>query len=139
MLKIEPVYSNENILCCLKNSYPDDNEFDDVFMVKKSDAISSSEDEYAETYAVEFESWEDILGYIVSEASLKSYEIHELAANFYSEMTFFGITQEDRDKAVFEAKNEIKNALAEIESGTVEYMSIEDALKILSDTLDENA
>jgi hypothetical protein len=131
MLEIEPNYSDENILCCLKTSYPNNEEFDDVFMVKKSDVISSNENEYAETYAVEFESWEDILGYIVSETSLKNYDIDNLAANFYSEMTFFGLMQDERDSAILDAKNEIKKSLAEIEGEMAEYISIEDMPKVL--------
>lgn len=62
------------------------------------------EKKYIQSYAFEFEPWNQILGYEVANSSIEEYGINEVAAAILNEMTFFGYEEAN---ALKHAQNEI--------------------------------
>lgn len=89
---------------------------------------------YIQSYAFELTDWKDVLGYLVSEESVKEYGAQNVAYAIIDEMTFFGseydLNNQRREQVIYE----LSKSLEEIKSG--EYKSKTISLEELEKDLD---
>lgn len=79
---------------------------------QESFSLDEYEKNYIQTYAFEFDTWEQILGYQVSSSSIQRYGIDAVSKAIFDEMTFFGY---DREESEEKAQNEISIILERAE------------------------
>lgn len=136
MLKLEEIINEENILAVMKVIALDepDNTYYTASLIKKSDLMNKEiryvnyddkdtdqesfeeiEKKYVQTYAFEFNDWKEILGYSVSDVSIKEYGINVVASAIFDEMTFFGLEYEKVNERTEEEMNILDERIKEIE------------------------
>ena len=136
MLKLEGIINEENILAVMKVIALDepDNTYYTASLIKKSDLMNKEiryvnydykdtdqesfeeiEKKYVQTYAFEFNDWKEILGYSVSDVSIKEYGINVVASAIFDEMTFFGLEYEKVNERTEEEMNILDERIKEIE------------------------
>lgn len=136
MLKLEEIINEENILAVMKVIALDepDNTYYTASLIKKSDLMNKEiryvnydykdtdqesfeeiEKKYVQTYAFEFNDWKEILGYSVSDVSIKEYGINVVASTIFDEMTFFGLEYEKVNERTEEEMNILDERIKEIE------------------------
>lgn len=136
MLKLEEIINEENILEVMKVIALDepDNTYYTASLIKKSDLMNKEiryvnyddkdtdqesfeeiEKKYVQTYAFEFNDWKEILGYSVSDVSIKEYGINVVASAIFDEMTFFGLEYEKVNERTEEEMNILDERIKEIE------------------------
>lgn len=88
-------------------------------------------------YAYEFESWENILGYLVyTPTRFCQFELAEFYADILWEMTFFGISQDEHEEKAKEITDTLNERVKEVdeaiekekETGEKQFISFKDAL-----------
>lgn len=136
MLKLEEIINEENILAVMKVIALDepDNTYYTASLIKKSDLMNKEiryvnyddkdtdqesfeeiEKKYVQTYAFEFNDWKEILGYSVSDVSIKEYGINVVVSAIFDEMTFFGLEYEKVNERTEEEMNILDERIKEIE------------------------
>jgi len=79
-------------------------------------------------YALEMSSWCEWLSFNVLNRSIEVYGIVEVAAHSLYEMTFFGYSSKAVDETVEKEKNILNKRVREIDDGTAQLISYEDAM-----------
>ena len=136
MLKLEEIINEENILAVMKVIALDepDNTYYTASLIKKSDLMNKEiryvnyddkdtdqesfeeiEKKYVQTYAFEFNDWKEILGYSVSDVSIKEYGLNVVVSAIFDEMTFFGLEYEKVNERTEEEMNILDERIKEIE------------------------
>ena len=80
-------------------------------------------------YALEMTSWDEWLNFNVLDKCLEVYGNTDVAAHSLYEMTFFGYSKKTVDEGVKEEKRILDKGVREIDNGTSQLISFEEAMK----------
>ena len=146
MLKTPVKENPDEIIACVKVVDLERKEsFMDVFMIYRNDLLTkdiyvydaddpdffapdlnSFSERFIESYAFDFESWEDILGYTVSEVCISEYGAEAVAEAVFHEMTFFGLDYETATEKRDEVKQDLIDSAKEAEAGAGSYITMDE-------------
>lgn len=122
LMTLEPAPNKEgNVIFSVKRL--DERQLDSFTICRKD--IESLNPQY-EHYAYEFESWENILGWDISEACRYAVGEYPYACSILYEMSFFGYTRETQKSAAEEVLGSIAESTESIEKESAEARSWEE-------------
>ena len=128
LISIEPVYSDNDVVYLWKLPFTQDEEYD-VSLVKIDELEENMETAY--TYAIDFEPWEKVVGYLVADTETTQNHIDDLLGLLLEEMTFFGMDHDERASTVSNTLEEISSSVKEIESGNASFSTMDEVMDSL--------